>query len=203
MQPYKKSFSFIDTAGLRARIDAEITNRNGYPEFTASGTYDNGGGQCLDRIKTKTSKQTEFIELWQKYHLKNVSKIHNFREHLEGIIAVIEYEEKEYEAQKEEKTGDEKTLEIMEEEGISDDMLDAVKAYMSLGIESDDGLENFTESYSGQFSSDEAFAKDMADNLGSIDKNATWPQNCIDWKHSARELMMDYSEADGYYFRNI
>lgn len=58
------------------------------------------------------------------------------------------------------------------------------------------------EAYQGSFSSDEKFAEDMADQLGSVDKNATWPMNCIDWEHAARELMMDYSDHNGHYFRN-
>lgn len=59
------------------------------------------------------------------------------------------------------------------------------------------------EAYSGQFSSDEKFAQDMADQLGAVDKNATWPNTCIDWERAARELMYDYCESNGHYFRSI
>ena len=76
---------------------------------------------------------------------------------------------------------------------------DVVKAGLSLGISPND----IEEAYSGEFDSPEDFAQNMAEEIGSIDKNATWPNNCIDWEYAARELMYDYSEADGYYFRNL
>lgn len=59
------------------------------------------------------------------------------------------------------------------------------------------------EAYNGQHDSDEDFAQDMADQLGAVDKNATWPMTCIDWEQAASELMYDYSEANGHYFRNL
>ena len=77
--------------------------------------------------------------------------------------------------------------------------IEIVKAALELGIDE----ENIQEAYNGQYDSDKAFAEDMADQLGSINDNAAWPYTCIDWEWAARELMMDYSEQDGYYFRNM
>ena len=57
------------------------------------------------------------------------------------------------------------------------------------------------ESYQGEYSSDEEFAQELAEELGAIDHDATWPMNCIDWKKAARELMYDYVEEEGHYFR--
>jgi antirestriction protein len=59
------------------------------------------------------------------------------------------------------------------------------------------------EAYQGEFSSDEDFARDMAEQLGSIKDDAQWPYTCIDWEFAAKELMYDYFEVDGYYFRNL
>lgn len=81
---------------------------------------------------------------------------------------------------------------------ISDLDEDIVAAGLSLGF-SPDAIQ---EAYAGEFGSDEDFARDMADQLGSVDKNASWPNNCIDWEYAARELMYDYAEENGYYFRN-
>jgi len=68
----------------------------------------------------------------------------------------------------------------------------------------DDDLDDLEEAYSGKFDSDRDFAMDMADNIGSVDfKNQPWPQYCIDWDYAARELMYDYFEIDGHYFRNL
>lgn len=76
---------------------------------------------------------------------------------------------------------------------------EVIKAALYLGI--DPG--NIEEAYSGQYSSDVEFAQDMAEQLGSVDKNASWPNTCIDWEYAAKELMYDYSEHDGYYFRQL
>lgn len=91
----------------------------------------------------------------------------------------------------------------LEERLVENYSREAVDAYLSLGIEEDDGLDDFEEAYSGEFDSPEDFAQNMAEEIGSIDKNASWPNNCIDWEYAARELMYDYSEADGFYFRNL
>lgn len=58
------------------------------------------------------------------------------------------------------------------------------------------------DSYSGKYDSDEEFAQEMAEQLGDINKDINWPHSCIDWERVARELMYDYCEHNGYYFRN-
>jgi len=63
--------------------------------------------------------------------------------------------------------------------------------------------ENIEEAYSGEFKNDVDFAQDMAEQIGAIDKNASWPQTCIDWEFAARELMYDYATENGHYFRNL
>ena len=74
---------------------------------------------------------------------------------------------------------------------------DIIKAALELGIDED----TIEEAYQGQHDSDKAFAQDMADQLGETPDS--WPCGCIDWEWAARELMMDYSEQDGYYFRQM
>lgn len=59
------------------------------------------------------------------------------------------------------------------------------------------------EAYAGEHSSDEDFARELADELGSYDKNAGWPHSCIDWEYAASEIMNDYSEHNGHYFRSM
>ena len=77
-----------------------------------------------------------------------------------------------------------------------------VAAYEALGI-GDDDFSDFEEARQGQFSSDEEFAKEIAESTGEMPKDMQWPMYCIDWEFAARELMMDYSEQDGFYFRNL
>jgi len=77
--------------------------------------------------------------------------------------------------------------------------IEIIEAGLNCGIQ----LSDIEEAYNGQYSSDEDFAQDMAEQLGAIDNNAKWPQNCIDWEYAAKELMYDYSEDNGHYFRNL
>lgn len=39
-------------------------------------------------------------------------------------------------------------------------------------------------------------AQELADDIGAIDRNATWPCNCIDWDEAAEQLQQDYTEVD-------
>lgn len=83
--------------------------------------------------------------------------------------------------------------------------VEALIAYEELGIEGDGEFENIEEAYNGQYSSDEDFARDMAEQRGDLPEagSSAWPLYCIDWEWAARELMYDYSEQDGFYFRNM
>jgi hypothetical protein len=51
----------------------------------------------------------------------------------------------------------------------------------------------------------EDYARELADDLGLISSESTWPARCIDWEQAADELRVDYSSAefDGvtYYYR--
>ena len=103
------------------------------------------------------------------------------------------------------------SIEIKEETRIAREALiegghdeDAIDAYIKLGI-GDDDLSDFEEAYQGQYKSDKEFAQEQADAMTSWNSKEmqAWPHYCIDWEYAARELMMDYSEQDGYYFRNL
>lgn len=39
------------------------------------------------------------------------------------------------------------------------------------------------------------YAQELAEDIGAINDNAAWPYNCIDWKHAANELQMDYTSV--------
>ena len=100
---------------------------------------------------------------------------------------------------------DDQILEKMSSAGIDSNQLSAVSAYLELGIEQNDGIEHFEEAYSGQYTSDEDFAREMAESTSELPEagSSAWPLYCIDWEYAARELMMDYSAEGGYYFRNL
>ena len=58
------------------------------------------------------------------------------------------------------------------------------------GSEWDDGVTFIRESYF------EDYARELAEDIGAINADATWPCNCIDWEQAAEELQMDYSEGE-------
>ena len=64
-------------------------------------------------------------------------------------------------------------------------------------------LGDMEEAYQGEYKSDVDFAQNMADDLGAIDKDLSWPYTGIDWEWAARQLMMDYFEVNGHYFRSL
>ena len=51
----------------------------------------------------------------------------------------------------------------------------------------------------------EDYAQELAQDIGAVNEDADWPNNCIDWEKAARELQWDYSlvEFDGvdYWYR--
>lgn len=86
---------------------------------------------------------------------------------------------------------------------MDEDEAAKAQAYIALVGEQYASKEDMDEAYQGQYDSDEQFAKETAENLGEWPDNEKWPHYCIDWEYAARELMHDYSEHNGYYFRNI
>jgi hypothetical protein len=40
------------------------------------------------------------------------------------------------------------------------------------------------------------YAQDLADDIGAVDRDAKWPNTCIDWDQAARELLQDYTSVD-------
>ena len=51
----------------------------------------------------------------------------------------------------------------------------------------------------------EDYAQELAEDIGAIPDEASWPLYCIDWERAARELSQDYAGVDfdgtTYYFR--
>ena len=78
---------------------------------------------------------------------------------------------------------------------------EAVDAYLSLGI-GDDELKNFDEAYQGEWASDEKFVQNLIEDAGELPKDLPAYIH-IDWETTARDIMMDYSEENHHYFRNL
>ena len=60
--------------------------------------------------------------------------------------------------------------------------------------------EDIEESYCGEWVSDAEFVQDLLEQCGEIPADLP-PYIHIDWERTASEIMMDYSEDGGHYFR--
>ena len=68
------------------------------------------------------------------------------------------------------------------------------------GLELSISVDQLEESYQGFWSSDEEFVEDLISDIYDLDL----PYFVyIDWERTAFDVMMDYMESDGHYFRNI
>jgi antirestriction protein len=93
------------------------------------------------------------------------------------------------------------TFESIESSHLDVDIIEAYCECYGYDIE-DVKISDIEESYVGSYDSDSDFAEELANELGYMDKDNHWPYNCIDWDYAARELMYDYSEHNGHYFRS-
>jgi antirestriction protein len=75
--------------------------------------------------------------------------------------------------------------------------IDALQAWVDLGH---DNFDNFDEAYQGQYGSDEDFAQELCEDCGDIPKDLPGYIH-IDWERTAGDIMVDYEEENGYYFR--
>lgn len=186
-----RKISFIDGENRRVNLEAEITTRNGYPMFTVSGDRCGISGQIQDHVVPATKAQKALLDLWEKFHLKDISKEKNFRSRFNEIATQLHHENR--------KTN---TLELaIEEYGLEDYDKESVLAYIKTFSIEDFDLSDFENRYEGKYSDSEAFAREQAESLGFIDRKITWPNNHIDWKAAAIDIMQDYYEEDGYYFK--
>lgn len=103
--------------------------------------------------------------------------------------------------------GDVEDYENLQDIELLNEIADASISYdwdvVSSAIECDIQPSDIDEAYAGEYSSDEDFAQEMAISFGDMQENPQWPYTCIDWEQAARELMYDYSESNGHYFRNF
>jgi len=90
------------------------------------------------------------------------------------------------------------------EELAEDSHLDAevFQAYADNMGEDCTTVEAVEECYQGEWNSDEEFVQDLLEQIGDIPDNLPHYIH-IDWESTARDIMYDYFEVDGHYFRSI
>jgi hypothetical protein len=75
--------------------------------------------------------------------------------------------------------------------------IDALQAWLDLDH---NDFDDFEEAYQGCYGDDEDFAQELCEDLGEVPRD--FPSYIhIDWERTANDLMQDYEESNGYYFR--
>jgi len=72
---------------------------------------------------------------------------------------------------------------------------------ISAGIEAGLQISEIDEAYNGEWKSDVDFVQNLVEDCGDIPSDLPSYIH-IDWESTARDIMMDYSECNGHYFRN-
>ena len=106
-----------------------------------------------------------------------------------------------------EDVGKYKEAQEMLSEQIREDWEDLIENYGEELIEKyieegrDDDPSTFEESYYGEFASDVEFTRELLENTGDLPELPAYIH--IDWESTAKDIMFDYMEIDGHYFRYI
>lgn len=86
--------------------------------------------------------------------------------------------------------------ELVQTEEATDEDIDELATLDELARQGEDvadwpdGLTLIRDSYF------EDYAQEFAEDIGAINADASWPNNCIDWEQAARELQVDYTSLD-------
>jgi hypothetical protein len=100
---------------------------------------------------------------------------------------------------------DELFKQYVEENGSYD--LEAYEGYaenLTLDLlEVEDWMSEADENYSGEFYNDEEFAESLLEETENLDSLPTIIRYNLDWSGIANDIMNDYFEVSGHYFRNV
>ena len=84
---------------------------------------------------------------------------------------------------------------------LDDDQRRMLAAYIEGTGDEGASIEDAEDAFAGEFSSDQDFAWQLAEDVGDIPRDLP-SYIVIDWEATARNIMFDYFEVDGLYFRN-
>jgi hypothetical protein len=186
-----------------------------------SASTPNSAGQILD-IARKVAKANDLPKLaalcvlWKDHHLNDMRPTKDgkswghtrlpydtLESWMEAKAEIEEHNAKRAAAMAEAEENEERDAfeTVAEERGIDETALRELAA--NLGIGADEAAAYHEENYAGSENAAE-WAEQMAEDIGAIDRNATWPKNHIDWEAAAQELLQsDYFQLDcGAIYRN-
>jgi antirestriction protein len=78
---------------------------------------------------------------------------------------------------------------------LDEDDRELLAAYRDCMSRDDADIDDAREAFQGIHDTERDFAQQLAEDIGAIQENASWPYSCIDWDQATRELMMDYSST--------
>ena len=70
-------------------------------------------------------------------------------------------------------------------------------------LEVEDWMSEADENYSGEFYNDEEFAESLLEETEDLSSLPNLIRYNLDWSGIARDIMHDYFEVSGHYFRNV
>jgi|688.fasta_scaffold274708_2 chromosome segregation ATPase len=124
------------------------------------------------------------------------------KEELETLQRSLEIAKEELEGHQSKKPEDQKELEEWQEEledleyqlsSMQDDFGDDEKEELEELEELESAISDFKHGETMvKVDNFEEYARQLADDCGMVDHNASWPMNCIDWEKAASELEQDY-----------
>ena len=82
---------------------------------------------------------------------------------------------------------------------LDDNEKDILEAYLEC-FGYDGTIEDAMKAYQGQYTNDIDFTMELLESCGDIPQDLPSYVH-IDWEGTARDIMMDYSSANGFYFR--
>jgi antirestriction protein len=85
---------------------------------------------------------------------------------------------------------------------LDDDDRKMLAAYIDGSGDESATIEEAQEAFAGEFQNDEDFAYQLAEDVGDLPRDLP-SYIVIDWEATARNIMFDYFESDGLYFRNL
>lgn len=92
-------------------------------------------------------------------------------------------------------------LEFLEQKQTTHLEDEVISAYFdNCGVSS---LDNVEEAYAGEFNSDEDFGWDYIESTGMLSEMPENLRSYFDVEKFSRDLMFDYFESNGHYFRNL
>lgn len=93
----------------------------------------------------------------------------------------------------------EQAKKMSEENGLEEEVN---QAYINIVGEEYANAEEAEEAYQGEWKSDVDFVQDLLEDVGDLPEDLPF-YILIDWEGTARDVMMDYTEEGGHYFRNL